>query len=181
MNLYFCSQEMLDTHLQPILRCKVMSPLWRAGPLRTCQEVWVVRHPNNQTCFCITMCHKLNPGTLHLTPVTYIIIKLCGSVLSHLLSFHRLHIFSFFFATLPQVSFPDQTPYFIGRNLQSAAHPVEMMKWSWSTMKVTFGRWTSFIFITGVPVRGSFDKTWNASPAHGFCDKCLGSSAQKGI
>lgn len=82
---------------------------------------------------------------------------------------------------LPQVSFPDQTPYFIGRNLQSAAHPVEMMKWSWSTMKVTFGRWTAFIFITGVPVLGSFDKTWNASPAHAFCDKCWGSAPRKRI
>lgn len=42
----------------------------------------------------------------------------------------------------------DQTPYFIGRNLQSTSYPVEMMKWLWSTMKVTFGRWTVFIFIT---------------------------------
>lgn len=85
-----------------------------------------------------------------------------------------------FFSSFAQVSFSDQTPYFIGRNLQSAAHPVEMMKWSWSTMKVTFGRWTAFIFITGVPVLGSFDKTWNASPAHGFCDKRCGSAPRRG-
>lgn len=56
----------------------------------------------------------------------------------HLLSFQRRQLFSFF---------PDQTPFFIGRNLQSVAYPVEMMKWLWSTMKVTFGRWTAFIFI----------------------------------
>lgn len=51
-------------------------------------------------------------------------------------------------AALSQVSFSHQTQYFIGRNLQSISYPVEMMKWSWSTMKVTFGRWTAFIFIT---------------------------------
>lgn len=119
-----------------------------------------------------------DPGTPHLTVVLYIIIKLRCVV--YLLSFYCLHVF-FFSLALPQVSFPDQTPYFIGRNLQSAAHPVEMMKWSWSTMKVTFGRWTAFIFITGVPVLGSFDKTWNASPAHAFCDKCWGSAPRKRI
>lgn len=53
-----------------------------------------------------------------------------------------------FRATSPQVSFSDQTPYFIGWSLQSMPYPVEMMKWLWSTMKVTFGRWTAFIFIT---------------------------------
>lgn len=53
-----------------------------------------------------------------------------------------------FHATSPQVSFSDQTPYFIGWSLQSMPYPVEMMKWLWSTMKVTFGRWTAFIFIT---------------------------------
>lgn len=65
----------------------------------------------------------------------------------------RCHLLSLawltsYHATLPQVSFPDQTPYFIGRNLQSMSYTVEMMKWSWSTMKVTFGRCTVFIFIT---------------------------------
>lgn len=64
------------------------------------------------------------PETLRLTAVVHIIIRLRRVV--YLLPFHWLHIF--YYLALPQVSFPDQTPYLIGRNLQSAAHPVEMMK-----------------------------------------------------
>lgn len=84
-----------------------------------------------------------------------------------------------FHATLPQVSFSDQTPYFIGRNLQSVSYPVEMMKWLWSTMKVTFGRWTVFIFITAEFLYYFPLIKHETHPLLKFsvCDKCFSSSA----
>lgn len=145
-----------------VLRAEETSRNQKSG-LLIIQTLWPVPKWNRLSGVMI-------PGTLHLTALKYIIIK----------TILLLAKKAFSFLALPQDSFPYQTPYFRGRNLQSAAHPAEMMKWSWSTMKVTFGRWTAFVFTTRVPVLASFDKTWNAAPARGFCDKRWSAASQQG-
>lgn len=81
---------------------------------------------------------QLHPGSVWCKPFL--------SFISASVTYFQLHVFTTNFTS--SLFFSDQTQYFIGRDLQSMSYSVEMMKWLWSTMKVTFGRWTVFIFIT---------------------------------